>query len=490
MDYLLLTGATGLLGSYLLGEMARLGVRTAVVVRSTRFEPARHRLEAVFARWERQAGHALPRPVLLEGDLLRSGLGLSSAERRWVARNCRAVFHNAASLTFDGEKPDGEPYRTNVDGTRQLLDFCRETGIRNFHHVSTAYVAGQRKGRIYENELEAGQEFRNVYEVSKFQAEKLVRDAESLQSRTIYRPGIILGDSRTGHTTTFHAFYVPLKLVATLLSKLPADFSRDQLHAASERLREILRLDGTERKNFVTVDWVSRVMTSIYTRPEHHGKTYHLTPRQRTPMSLVQSVIQDVFFDSLDRRKDENKPPELNWEQFEKFFLEGMEVYRSHWADDPEYDATNTIAAVPHLPPPVFDAAMMRRMCQFALETNFGWPKPACPQPSFDVQERLLRRFQARNGAQDAGEAIGLQVTGSGGGDWELDWDGRSVAGFEAGIGPRAAVVCRLNTKTLERLATRETTPEQAVVTGAVLIEGKGSRETDVIRVLEEALRE
>ena len=73
-------------------------------------------------------------------------LSLSDADRDWAARNCRAFMHNAASLTFHSEAPDGEPWRSNVHGVRNVLDFCQSSGIREFHQVSTAYVCGLREG--------------------------------------------------------------------------------------------------------------------------------------------------------------------------------------------------------------------------------------------------------------------------------------------------------------------------------------------------------
>ena len=162
----------------------------------------------------------LPRPVVIEGDLLSKGLGLEGADVRWLSRHCTSVIHNAASLSFHSRERDDEPWLSNVTGTRQVLDLCRRTGIRQFHHVSTAYVCGLRNGRILESELDAAQEFGNDYERSKIEAERMVRDADFLSPVTVYRPSIIVGDSRTGRTTTYHGFYALLRLAHTLVSRL------------------------------------------------------------------------------------------------------------------------------------------------------------------------------------------------------------------------------------------------------------------------------
>ena len=97
-----------------------------------------------------------------------------------------------------------------------MLELCRDLGIRQFHHVSTAYVCGLRSDRCREAELDVGQIFGNDYERSKLEAETMVRQAAYLDRPTIFRPAIIVGDSESGYTSTFHGFYALLKLAHTL----------------------------------------------------------------------------------------------------------------------------------------------------------------------------------------------------------------------------------------------------------------------------------
>ena len=192
----------------------------AVLVRPSKSESARQRIETMLREWELSLETALPRPVVLEGDLSEPDLGLDNRTLDWIERHCTSVVHNAASLVFRGDDPDGEPYRSNVEGTRRMLELCRCTGVRQFHYVSTAYVCGLREGRILESDIDLGQTAGNVYEKTKLQAEMLVRAADFLDPPTIYRPAIIVGDSQTGYTTTYHGFYAPLKLAHTMASKV------------------------------------------------------------------------------------------------------------------------------------------------------------------------------------------------------------------------------------------------------------------------------
>ena len=105
--------------------------------------------------------------------------------------------------------------RTNVGGTAALLDLCRRIGLPRFHLVSTAFVCGRCRGRICEEDLDLGQEFHNPYEQSKFEAERLVRQADGIEP-TIYRPAVIVGDSRTGQTSTFTGLYRVLEMAVRL----------------------------------------------------------------------------------------------------------------------------------------------------------------------------------------------------------------------------------------------------------------------------------
>ena len=132
MNYhILLTGATGLLGRYLLRDLLLADVPVAAVVRGSRRQSAEDRVEALMATWDDMLGRSLPRPHVLTGDICEPNLGLDDAGLRWVDENCDAVLHNAASLTFVATSEDGEPYRSNVRGTQNVLELCRATNIQD-----------------------------------------------------------------------------------------------------------------------------------------------------------------------------------------------------------------------------------------------------------------------------------------------------------------------------------------------------------------------
>lgn len=372
-SHLLLTGATGLLGRYLLRDLLQADVPVAVLVRPNRRRSAEDRVEALMQSWERLLEKRLPRPVVLSGDITQPGLGLDSEEGNWVRAHCDSVLHNAASLTFHAASEEGEPWRSNVHGVRNVLDFCAETQIWDFHHVSTAYVCGLRKGRILESELDMGQEFSNDYERSKLLAEKMVRESGLFNSVTVYRPAIIVGDSQTGFTTTFHGFYHLVRLAWTLTQS-------PDIHAAirddnPNRVPTRLTLSADDAKNFVPVDWVSAAISEIVCNRLLYEQTYHLTARNRVTARMMQDVLENIIgirntvFCGAATKLDN---PTL----VERLFYEHLQTYHSYWRDDPVFDLTNTTRALPHLPCPVIDSATLMRLAQKAIELNFRWNDP------------------------------------------------------------------------------------------------------------------
>src|SRR5262249_47469230 len=131
------------------------------------------------------------RAEVLAGDVCDMDLGLSSAEYRALSKELTWI-HHLSGIYFMGVA-DETARRVNVGGTRTVLDLARDVGrLERVVHWSTAMVSGDRKGRFYEEDLEAGQKFHNAYERTKYEAEKLVRAAMRHLPITVLRPGIIV----------------------------------------------------------------------------------------------------------------------------------------------------------------------------------------------------------------------------------------------------------------------------------------------------------
>lgn len=172
-------------------------------------------VEARMAGAARDAAAAIDgdRIALLSGDIGDRLLGLGEDEYGRLAGDVTDVHHLAA--VYDLAVPRETAQRVNVDGTGNVLDFCRTcTDFRRLHYVSTAYVAGVRTGVVYEHELSLGQRHKNHYEATKFQAEVWVREEMHRVPTTIYRPAIVVGDSRSGETQKFDGPYYLLRTIS------------------------------------------------------------------------------------------------------------------------------------------------------------------------------------------------------------------------------------------------------------------------------------
>jgi len=371
---LLLTGATGLLGSYLIRNLLLDGRNLAVLVRSSRKQSAAARVEAIVVHWEETLGKRLPRPVVLDGDLTQPLCGLDADARRWVASHCDELLHNAASLTFRGSDRDAEPWRTNVTGTKQVLELARETGLRHFHHVSTAYVCGLRTGLVMEDEIDVGQQFGNDYERTKVEAETLIHAATRaaggfLDTATIYRPSIIVGDSCTGWTSTYHGLFAGLRLGHTLLTRVVKGTT------SGPALLGLIGVALHDTKNFVPVDWVSAVIAHAVQTPSARGTTYHLTHPEPLSMDTVGRLIQEaVECYSQDASPDD---PDLCDEQwFADTLGTQLDIYKSYLRNDPTFDRSHTAALAGHLPCPPLDMPTLMKMAIFAIDHDFGRKSP------------------------------------------------------------------------------------------------------------------
>ena len=222
---LFMTGATGFLGMEVLARLLEAGDREIVaLVRASDDVAAQERLDGVLAKLWRDPSPYKARARAVAGDVTSPGLGIEATQRAALAEEIGAVLHCAASISFD--MPLDEARTINVEGTRELIGFTRECKalgrLERFVHVSTAYVAGKYEGTFRERQLDAGQEFRNTYEQTKWEAEHIVRAADDL-APAIARPSIVMGESDTGWTPAFNVLYWPLRAFSRgLFDEIPS----------------------------------------------------------------------------------------------------------------------------------------------------------------------------------------------------------------------------------------------------------------------------
>ncbi|HEU4978134.1 MAG TPA: SDR family oxidoreductase [Solirubrobacteraceae bacterium] len=250
----LLTGATGFLGREVLVRLGSKGASVRALVRAPDDARAQRRVDDALA----ERGGDEPRGDVraLAADLQAPRLGLPADRYDELAASTATIVHCAASVSFD--QPLADARAINVEGTRRMLAFAeRCSGLRRFCHVSTAYVAGDHRGAFGEDDLEVGQRFRNTYEQTKFEAERLVRRRRRRLPVQILRPSIVVGERGSGWTGSFNVLYTPLKL-----------YARGALATVPGRAGAPV--------DVVPVDYVADAIAELCQGPESDNRTYHL----------------------------------------------------------------------------------------------------------------------------------------------------------------------------------------------------------------------
>jgi thioester reductase-like protein len=504
---ILLTGATGLVGRYLLRDLLASGRSVGVLIRGNTAQSADERLDALLDFARSSLGRWLPRPLLLEGDLRSPQLGLGAAERSWLAREADAVIHSAAYVAYE-PTPEGEPWETNVNGTYRLFELCRSLGINEIHHLSTAFICGNRRGTAYEDELDLGDGSDNAYEQSKFAAEQMIRQFTGVET-TIYRPSIVVGDSRTGYTSTYHHFYRFLELAARLSGGSVSSSGKKQ---RKRNLEIRLPLTGDEVQNIVPVDWVSQAILALMDRPRWHGRTYHLVARRSPRLRDVAAMTADLLqFEGVSWVGPNGliAPTAL-----EQLVLDQFRHYWSYLRADVRFDARNLVEALPDLPPPELDAGLVSRLLAFAQRDGWGRSSTAKDHDGSEKKEphdrvlsgRRVSSFEAnelahylesilpaRMQVSPLGEALPpgllfvLDVRGPNGGQWSFRCDRRSLRVWR-GRAAHADVAYCLDAPALADVIHRRQTAQHAFFEGRIDIEGDAEKAMKLALLIEQFL--
>jgi thioester reductase-like protein len=362
---LLLTGGTGLLGMQLLARyLERTDRRVYALVRARDELEASRRLRATVAALVPNSADHVDRVTAVRGDITRPDLGLDRRRRDAVAENVGEIVHAAASVTF--ELPLERSREVNLEGTRRVLalaELCGRRGdLRRFSYVSTAYVAGTHCGVFAEDDLDLGQDFRNPYERSKFEAERLVRAHADRLPIQIFRPSIVVGEETTGWTPTFNVIYWPIRA-----------FSRGT-YAALPAKRDA-------PVDVVPVDFVADAIFELSRHAWGAGETYHLAAGDRA--ATVGQLI-DLSAARFDRRPPKTLPPGLYRLLLHPLLLrlshgrrraalERSEAFFPYFAQEVAYDtsrARRRLGTVGLRPPPL--SAYFGRLVDYALATRWG----------------------------------------------------------------------------------------------------------------------
>lgn len=247
------TGATGFIGKRL---VKKLLTRKGSVVYFLIREESKDKVPAMLEYWGATKSRAIP----VYGDLRTSRLGVSKEEARALAKNIDHFFHLAA--IYDLKASAEEQMAINIEGTRNAVAFANAIGAGCVHHVSSIAAAGLFEGVFREDMFDEAENLGHPYFASKHESEKIVRNECKVAFR-VYRPGMVIGDSKTGEMDKIDGPYYFFKLIQRIRQLLPP-------------WMPTIGLEGG-RINIVPVDYVVNAMDYIAHQPGLDGKCYHLT---------------------------------------------------------------------------------------------------------------------------------------------------------------------------------------------------------------------
>jgi len=274
------TGATGFIGRHLVEELLRNRQGDVhVLVR----EDSRDKLDALIARWP---DAERVKPVV--GDLQQRNLGHDDA---WVEEHRGRIehfFHLAA--IYDMTAADELNERLNVGGTGHAVELANALEAGHLHHMSSVAVTGEFKGLFREDMFDEGQKLPSPYHRTKYESERVVREQATVPWR-VYRPSLVIGDSRTGEMDKIDGPYYFFKLIQKTRNALPQWFP----------------LVGPELgwTNIVPVDFVARATDHIAHEPDLDGQAFHLmAPKSQRSGEVLNTFAKAAHAPHLAMRVD------------------------------------------------------------------------------------------------------------------------------------------------------------------------------------------
>lgn len=210
MKGVFITGATGNIGSRLLKEyLLGAGHTVYLLVRGRTQEHAEERVKEVLGFWDLSFEQYRGRLVVLRGDVEQPDLGLAPDVCDQLREKIHLFIHSASNIRLDLSAEEAR--RTILGGTKNAYELSRRfSNIERFGFVSTLEVIGDRSGQVKEEFLDNHRvNFLNTYELAKFEAEEYLRQrSEECAAITVFRPGMVVGESRTGKALEFQSFYL------------------------------------------------------------------------------------------------------------------------------------------------------------------------------------------------------------------------------------------------------------------------------------------
>ncbi len=261
------TGATGFIGKRLVKKLLE---RKGSVVHFLVRKESEEKIAALRSYWGSTAARAIP----VYGDLTSKKLGVTALDVKRLKGGITHFYHFAA--VYDLGADAQSQIAVNIDGTRNTVEFAKAIDAAHFHHVSSIAAAGLYEGVFREDMFDEAENCDHPYFLTKHESEKIVRK-ECKVPWSVYRPAMVVGDSRTGEMDKIDGPYYFFKLIQRMRQLLPP-------------WMPAVGLEGG-RVNIVPVDFVVDALDHISHRPDIDTRCFHLVD----PVGYRVGDVLDIF---------------------------------------------------------------------------------------------------------------------------------------------------------------------------------------------------
>jgi thioester reductase-like protein len=363
-----MTGVSGFLGQEILELLAKKNQadKFYCLIREAKEQRSEDRLRAILSDIGlKEDGRILA----VNGDMRRDQLGIEDAVYRRLTTEVTQIVHSAADVRFN--QPLEKIRAINVQGTKSICEFARACKEHNpafshLNYIGTAFVAGKRTGMVKEGELTDEFGFKNTYEQTKYEAERLVRSyREDGLPVMIFRPSIVVGVSETGKAKPRNVIYPMLKYF-------------------SQWSFPVVSVNTEARLDIVPVDFVAKAFVHIASNRENIGKCFHLTAGPQGNINLKEML--KITADGLNKKVV--IVPQRIWATLLRPIIKivrpslyknsTLPAYRPYiWWPSPIYSVEETEEALKGSGIRLPDEERFLKNCvRYAVETDFG-SKPA-----------------------------------------------------------------------------------------------------------------
>ncbi|HEY2862361.1 MAG TPA: SDR family oxidoreductase [Casimicrobiaceae bacterium] len=260
------TGGTGFIGRFLVQNLLKHGEPVYLLVRKS----ALKKLPALRETW----GVDDKRVTAIAGDLAKPNLGVAAEDLKRLKGKVDHLFHLAAIYDLAASAEDQQ--RANIGGTRHAVEFAHDVQAGCFHHASSIAAAGLYDGVFREDMFEEAEDLDHPYFRTKHLAEGIVR-SECKRPWRIYRPGFVVGHSKTGYIDKIDGPYYFFKLIQKMRNMLPP-------------WMPTIGIEGG-RINIVPVDFVADALDYLAHKKGLDGKCFHLTDPEPYRIGEVMNIF-------------------------------------------------------------------------------------------------------------------------------------------------------------------------------------------------------